>query len=417
MWSVVRNQLRLADTTENLAQVSCIDREQEVEAAEVGLSEKARDAIWSATEALYLTGTQPGISLCIRKRGKIFMNRCIGYASGNGPGDLKHEHERLMRLDTPVCLYSASKAVTAVLIHKLAEDGLVNLLDPVSYYLPEFARKGKQPITIHQVLSHRGGIPGLPINESLDTLFDPDQVWQLLCDAKPIAVDGGTLAYHAITGGFVLGRLIEAVTGLSAQDYLDKVLRKPLKMTYFRFGLEKKYQHIAARNYATGLETPFPLSLLVKRALGASMTMAAEVSNDRRWMNAVVPAGNMYATAEEISRMFEMMRDQGRWQRKQVLAPVTIQRAIQEYGSLTLDRTMLIPMRYSAGMMLGGEPFGLYGTHTGRAYGHLGLINKFAWADPDRDISVGLLTTGLSLVGHHLPALAKLIHRISYDCR
>lgn len=417
MWSVVRNQFRLADTSENLAQVTCIDREQEVDAAEVGLSEKARDAIWAAVEALYLTGTQPGISLCIRKRGKIFINRCLGYASGNGPGDLKHEHKRPMRLDTPVCLYSASKAVTAVLVHKLAEDGLINLLDPVSYYLPEFARKGKQPITIHQVLSHRGGIPGLPINESLDTLFDPDQVWQLLCDAKPIAVDGGTLAYHAITGGFVLGRLIEAVTGMSSQDYLDKVLRKPLKMTYFRFGLEKKYQSIGARNYATGLETPFPLSYLVKRALGASMTMAAEVSNDRRWMNAVVPAGNMYATAEEICRMFEMMRDQGRWQRKQVLAPVTIQRAIQEYGSLTLDRTMLIPMRYSAGMMLGGEPFGLYGAHTGRAYGHLGLINKFAWADPEREISVGLLTTGLSLVGHHLPPLVKLIHRISQDCR
>ena len=37
-----------------------------------------------------------------------------------------------------------------------AEDGLINLLDPVSYYLPGCARKGKQPITIHQVLSHQG---------------------------------------------------------------------------------------------------------------------------------------------------------------------------------------------------------------------------------------------------------------------
>ncbi len=417
MWAPLRNYLRLADACEDLESITSIDREQEVEPGTVGLSEKGRDAIWSAVESLYRTGTQPAISLCIRKRGSIFLHRAIGYASGNGPGDLKHEQRQPMRLDTPVCLFSASKAVTAVLVHKLAEDGLVNLLDPVSYYLPEFARKGKQTITIHQILAHRGGIPGLPANEPLETLYNPDLIWQLLCDAKPIAVDGGTLAYHAITGGFVLGRLIEAITGQTAQDYLDTVLRKPLKMTYFRFGLEERYQHLAARNYATGLETPFPLSAIVKRALGGSMTLAAEVSNDRRWMSAIVPAGNVYATAEEIGRMFEMMRDGGKWQRRQVLAPVTVQRATQEYGSLTIDRTMLIPMRYSAGMMLGADPVGLFGRNTGRAYGHLGLINKFAWADPEREISVALLTTGLSLLGHHLMPLARVINRINHYCQ
>jgi CubicO group peptidase (beta-lactamase class C family) len=417
MWAPLRNHLRLADTSENLAQVTCIDREQEVDPAAAGLTETNRDAVWSAVEELYKTGTQPAISLCIRKRGKVFMHRAIGYAAGNGPGDLKHEQRKPMRLDSPVCLFSATKAVTALLVHKLAEEGLINLLDPVSYYLPEFARKGKQTITIHQILSHRGGIPGLPANEPLDTLYDADLIWQLLCDAKPIAVDGGTLAYHAITGGFVLGRLIEAVAGQTLQNYLDITLRKPFGMTYFRYGLEERFQPVVARNYATGIETPFPLSVLVKRALGGSMTMAAEVSNDRRWMNAVVPAGNIYATAEEICRMFEMMRNNGKWQRRQVMAPLTIQRAIQEYGSLTFDRTMLLPMRYSAGMMLGADPVGLFGRHTGRAYGHLGLINKFAWADPDREISVALLTTGLSLIGHHLVPLARLINRINSCCK
>lgn len=409
----LRRKLRLADCAGNLAELTCIDREAEVEARSVGLEESARRTIWSAVEDLYQTGSHPGISLCIRKRGEIFVHRTIGFASGNGPGDLKHEQREPMRLDTPMCLFSASKAVTAVLMHKLAEDGLVNLLDPVSFYLPEFARKGKQTITIHQILAHRGGIPGLPANEPLDTLYNPDLIWQLLCDAKPIAVDGAKLAYHAITGGFVLQRVIEAVTGQSVQDYLDKTLRKPLKMTYFRYGLEPRFRHQAAKNYATGLATPFPLSMVEKRALGADMRTAAEVSNDSRWMDAVIPAGNMYATAEETGRFFEMLLQGGTWQRRRVIQPLTLSRAVHEYGNLTIDRTMMIPMRYSAGMMLGADSFGLYGYRSGRAYGHLGLINKFGWADPDRDISVALLTSGLTLVGHHLPALARLIYAIS----
>lgn len=417
MWTPLRKHLKLAAIPADLATVTDIDRASEVPAESVGLTEDDRSAIWSAVEDLYRTGVHPGISLCLRRRGQIVINRAIGHAAGNGPSDAGTGIPRLMRVDTPVCLFSASKAVTALLIHKLAEDGLINLLDPVSYYLPEFARKGKQTITIHQILAHRGGIPGLPAGEPLDTLYHPDRIWQLLCDAKPIAVDGSALAYHAITGGFVLGKLVEAVTGQSIQDYLDLVLRKPLAMRTFRYGIETAHRNDAALNYATGLDTPFPLSLAVKRALGGSMNMAAEVSNDHRWMEAVVPAGNMYATAEETGRFFEMLRAGGVWQRRRVLKAITVQRAVQEYGALTLDRTMLIPMRYSAGLMLGADPFGLFGRYSGRAYGHLGLINKFGWADPDREISAALLTTGLSLLGHHLLQLAKVIARISDRCR
>ena len=67
-----------------------------------------------------------------------------------------------MRPDTPVCLYSTSKGITALLMHMLAEDGLINIMDPVAFYAPEFAARGKHNITIHQILAHRGGIPGLP---------------------------------------------------------------------------------------------------------------------------------------------------------------------------------------------------------------------------------------------------------------
>ena len=70
-------------------------------------------------------------------------------------------------------------------------------------------------------------------------------------------------------------------------------------------------------------------------------------------------------------------------------------------------------MRYSAGLMLGDEPFGVWGPNSRHAFGHLGLINKFAWADPQRELSVSLLTTGLPLISHHVLPLVNVIRTIA----
>jgi len=76
---------------------------------------------------------------------------------------------------------------------------------------------------------------------------------------------------------------------------------------------------------------------------------------------------------------------------------------------------MLMPMRFSAGMMLGGNPIGLWGQQSRYAFGHVGLINKLCWADAARDISVSLLNTGIPIVGHHIPALGKFIYTIARE--
>jgi len=95
---------------------------------------------------------------------------------------------------------------------------------------------------------------------------------------------------------------------------------------------------------------------------------------------------------------------------------MTIRRVTQEFGSLQLDRTMMLPMRYSAGLMLGGDPVGIWGKMSGSAYGHLGLINKLAWGDDDREISVGLMTSGIPILAHHLPQMVKFVNYVSKYC-
>ncbi|ARU54161.1 penicillin binding protein [Oleiphilus messinensis] len=281
MKKLIRKTLNTVAVPTELSTVTTINHHAEVAAEAVDLSPDNVERIWSAVETLYRSGTQPAIQLCLRRRGEIVLHRAIGHRAGNGPKDSRDTPKQLMDTSTPMCLFSSSKAVTALLIHMLCEETEVNLLDPVSYYLPEFAKHGKRNITIHQILSHRGGIPGLPANVPLDTLWDDEEIWRLLCEAKPISVDGNMLAYHAITGGFVLGRLVQKITGAGIQQYLQKKLREPLAMTNFTYGIPSGDCSGIALNYATGPKPVFPISWFVKRALGADIDTIESVSNDR----------------------------------------------------------------------------------------------------------------------------------------
>ncbi|MEE4144927.1 MAG: serine hydrolase domain-containing protein [Halieaceae bacterium] len=409
-----KHVFHLSDIPRDLDSVINIDTKQEVEPREVGLLHSDVDRIWDNIVKVYRTGVHPAITACVRHQGKVLLSRSIGHVRGNGPDDGPNSEKVVATPDTPMCLYSTSKGITALLMHMLQEEGLINVSDPVAFYAPEFARKGKDNITIHQILAHRGGIPGLPKDVDIEVLWDEDQTWELLCDAEPIVTDGSKLAYHAITGGFVLERVIRKVTGDNINAYITKKIREPMGMKYFSYGIEPQYRDDLAATYATG-PRPGPLmGAFIKRALGTDIVSLEQVCNDPRFQEAIIPAGNLAGTAEEASRFFQMMLNGGKWGRRRICSELTVARAVQEFGTRTMDRTLFIPMRFSAGLMLGDEPFGVWGPNTRQAFGHVGLINKFAWADPQRDLSAAVLTSGIPVIAHHIPALLNVMRGIAH---
>lgn len=388
----------------------------EARGGDTGLAADAAERIWSRVQALYRTGMNPGISLCVRHRGQVILDRAIGHARGNGPQEPEWTEKQLLTPGTPVCLFSASKAVTAMLVHKLAEDGKINLLDPVAEYIPEFANHGKENTTIQHLLSHRGGVPRLEGEVDPSMLFDHDAVMDMLCNARPVSPGGRRLAYHAITGGFILAELVERVERRSIRDVLRDTIQRPLGMRHFNFGVAPEYQDQAALNYVTGIKPMFPVDAYIKHVLGGAYETAVEVSNDPRWLQAVIPAGNIYATADESCRFFELLRCKGELDGVRVFDPRTVKRAVMEVGGPELDRTLMIPMRFSMGMMLGSKPVGLMGPSTEQAFGHLGFVNVLCWADPERELSAALLTTGKPLVGPHVVPWFRVIWEIAKQC-
>ncbi|MBP7229448.1 MAG: beta-lactamase family protein [Moraxellaceae bacterium] len=400
----------------DLASVTTIDHLQETAPELAGFQPGQAERIWQSVEGLYKTGFSPAITFCLRRQGKIVFNRAIGHAHGNGPEDSASTPKQLATPDTPICLFSASKVVTAMLVHKLDEDGLIDLLDPVSHYIPEYGVNGKRNATIYHLLAHRGGIPRLDGDFDPELLYDIDGIVDKLCKAKAVSPSGYRAAYHAISAGYILGELIERVTGMSIREYIHKTFREPMGMRNFNYGVAIQNRDKVATNYCTGIKPLPPVSTFIQHVLGGSLELATDMTNDPRFMDTVCPAGNLYSTAEESSRFFQMLLNGGEYEGRRILSPRTIRRATLEVSRPEFDGTLLMPMRYSMGMMLGSKPVGLFGPFTKRAFGHLGFTSIFCWADPDRDTSIALLTSGKALVGSHLPALGKVLMATSREC-
>ncbi len=408
-----RKVFRGFEVPEDLAPLTDIDPNESKASAKSGVAPEAVADIWSAIEGFYRRGAHPFVSICIRRHGEMILNRSLGYVKG-----AMGECEPVIgSLDTPICLFSSSKAVSAMLVHKLAEEGHIDLLTPVSYYIPEFAAGGKANITVHDLLSHRAGVPGIAPDVPRDVLYDPEEALRHICAMETLHSDGRVSAYHAITGGFVMAKLVEVTTGMSIQQYLDAVFRQPLGMKYFTYGIDKALQPSVAHHYETGLKNPKLIENVLTNVLGATVAEAIEISNTPEFMSSVIPSGNIYSTAEEACRFFQMMLQRGEWQGQCVLDPVTVLRGTREVGGARLDKSLMLPMRYSAGMMLGGKPAGLYGVDTHHAFGHLGFSNILCWADPQRDLAVSIVSSGKPVISTHIvPLLFSVLNRINKAC-
>ncbi len=381
-----------------------------------GMTSRQVDRIWHAVESVYRTGNHPMVSICLRRQGKIVLNRTIGHATGNGLEDQANTPKLIATPDTPVCLFSASKSITAILVHLLSERGDIDLLDPVSQYIPEYGANGKHRSTIMHLLAHRGGLPRIEGDVDTDLLFNKDEVVQRLCASAPTSPSGHRMAYHALSAGYILGELVERVSGQSLKDFLHDNITKPMEMSCFNYGLAPELRNQVAANCATGFYPGLGTNTYLNHSLGGDLDMAVNMSNDLRFMDTICPAANIHTTTEQAGRFFEMLLNGGTYNGVKILDPKTVLRATLESSRTSLDKTLLIPMRYSTGFMLGGNPVGLYGPMTTHAFGHLGFSNVLCWADPQRDISVSFLNTGKSVVGTHLPALNNLLYQISKNC-
>lgn len=381
---------------------------------ETGVDRDAIDTVWQAAEALYRTGAHPALQLCIRRRGRLVLNRSLGHARGNSPTDAADARKIPCTPETPINIFSAAKLVTAMVIHKLDELGVVHLENRVSDYIPEFATHGKRWITLRHILSHQAGIPNIPPEAlDLDLLDQPDRICELLCAMERSGRPGRMVAYHAISGGFVLAEVVRRATGTTIREVLEKEIRVPLGIRWLRYGVKPEEVEQVAVNVFTGPPPFGPIKQMLLRTLGRDVREIVEMSNDPRFLTGIVPSGNVITTAHDLTVFLQCLLDGGLSGDVRVFDADTVHHMCNEASYRTVDLTLFIPFRYGLGPMLGDDPIGVFGPKTAHAFGHVGLSNIFPWADPDREISVALLTTGKPILSLHAVRLLQLIGTIN----
>lgn len=381
-----------------------------------GLSERTVERIWAAARELYKTGVHPALQLCVRRNGHVVLDRAIGHARGNGPSDPPEAEKVQVTTDTPFCVFSTSKAITALVIHLLQEHGKLDINDRVIDYIPEYGVHGKDETTIAHVLAHRAGVPGLPRTAlDLDRLEDRSFLTKTISEAKPFVKPGTLLAYHAVSGGFILGEIVQRVTGQSVRDVLGQSILEPLGFRWGNYGVRPEDLDQVGLSYVTGPPLLPPLSTLVTRVLSQPIDKVVEISNDPRFLTAVVPSGNIMTTGNELSRFFEIFRRGGELDGVRVMAPETLKRALTEQSRLEIDLSLGFPTRFSYGLMLGAKVLSPFGLDTDLAFGHLGLINIMGWADPERAVSVGLVNSGKAIIYPELPRFYGVMQRIASE--
>jgi CubicO group peptidase (beta-lactamase class C family) len=161
----------------------------------------------------------------VAKDGKVI------FAKGYGMADA--EHFIANGPDTKYLMGSVTKQFTAAAILQLAEKKKLNLNDPIGKYLPDYPRPAADKVTIHHLLTHTSGIPGfteLPEFRSIYTKPSTHDEIVATFEDLPLQFEPGSEWKYSNSGYFLLGMIIEKVSGQDYGDYLRSHIFEPLGM-------------------------------------------------------------------------------------------------------------------------------------------------------------------------------------------
>ena len=386
--SVHEGRIRVPDDLDAITDRGIEDTD-EVDSAAV-------ERIWDAATHWYRAGMHPAIQVCLRRNSKVILNRAIGHAWGNGPHDPADAERIPVRTDTPYCVYSAAKAITTTVTHMLVERGAFSLEDRACDYLPDYTSHGKDRTTIRHALTHSAGIPfATGPRPDLKRMDDSEYAREMLGRMKPVYRPGLVHIYHGVTWGPLMREIISAATGRSIRDILADEILEPLGFRWTNYGVAPQDVPLVAPSHVTGKPLPAPIAKAFKTAVGGPPQQIIPFSNTPEFLTGVIPSSNTVSNAFELSRFAEILVRGGELDGHRVLSEDTLRQATAEARRLRPDlATGLQPMRWGTGYMLGSKRFGPFGKDAGAAFGHTGLTDIAVWADPQRALSVAVISSG-----------------------
>ncbi len=318
--------------------------------ADVGMEASRLARIDDVVKAAIQRGQLPGAVVLVARDGKVVFHKAYGSRSKQ-PADIP------MTVDTVFDLASLTKPLaTATSIMLLLEQGKLRLSDRAAQYVPEFGSKGKDKITIEQLLLHTSGL--IADNPLSDYADGPPKAFERIHELTPTSEPGARFVYSDV-GFLVLGEIVERISGEPLDVFARRNIFAPL-------GLR---------------ETTFkPGKPLAERAAPTEQRegrwMQGEVHDPRSYQLAGVAGhAGLFSTADEIAVYAQMLLNGGSYSGKRILSPATV-RLMTTARPVPGGQRALgwdVNTRYSSNR---GELFGP------TSFGHTGFTGTSIWVDP-----------------------------------
>jgi CubicO group peptidase (beta-lactamase class C family) len=315
-------------------------------------------------------GQELGARFTLVEAGEVVLDLFAGFAD--------RKQTKAFDQATLAPIFSTGKAIAALLIARLVDQGKLDYAQTVASVWPEFAQAGKQAITIDQVMSHQEGLSGFPEPMDPAEWFDWDAICARLAAMAPLWPPGTASGYHPITFGYLAGEIFRRVDGRTMGTALAEEFRKPFGLDLWIGLPDSEFDRVCEVQRPSALpdfghiNEPTKAAFLVPWAQPGGRSSAD-------WRRMELPSANAHATAEGLARLMGALANDGWLDGEDILSPAMVGEMARE-RIRGQDLVLPFVMSWGAGVMRNEteHPWG----PANASFGHSGWGGSCAFADP-----------------------------------
>lgn len=346
-----------------------------------------------AFAANFEPGEELGARFALVEAGEVVVDLMAGFA------DRARTAPFGPRTLAPV--FSTTKALAALMIARLVDQGRLDYGQTVASVWPEFGQAGKAGVTIEQAISHQAGLPGFPDPIDPALWLDWDAVCDRLAAMAPMWSPGSASGYHPVTVGYIAGEIFRRIDGRTIGTAFRQDIGEPFDLDLW-IGLPTGAEdRVAELQRPSALPEFGEINAATRAAFLAPWSSAAGKAGEA-YRRMEVPSTNGYATAEALAKLMGALADDGWLDGEQILSPALIVEASRE-RIRGQDLVLPFVMSWAAGFMRNPPNFP-WGPGAA-TFGHSGWGGACAFADPERRLGGAYVMNrqGTALMGDARP--------------
>lgn len=332
------------------------------------------------------------------------------------------------REDSLLLQFSVSKGIAAICLALAHSRGYLDYDERVAAYWPEFGQKGKQQITVRQLLSHQAGLCAIDTPLTVEGLADLDQIAETLARQEPAWKPGEKHGYHALSLGWYEGELIRRADPKrrSLGQFLQDEIVRPLGLEFYiglpdgisedRIATIKPFRPITLLLHLNSMPRPLVRAYLNRRSLTArtfgNPAIKTEDYNSHPVRSVEMPASNGIGQVRSVAKAYSVLATGGEALGLRGETMHALRQPAPPPTSGDIDQVLMVPSAYSLGFLRPSSyvRFG-GGDH---AFGATGAGGSFGFADPENQVGYAYGTNKMGYFLRRDPrerALQKAFYR------